>query len=54
MKSFMKKILLRRHNAGKRNFLRNAASFKISEDIGRLAENIVFTELKRRNRNLSV
>ncbi len=30
--------------------LRNAVSFKISEDIGRLAENIVFTELKRRNR----
>ena len=29
--------------------LRNAVSFKISEDIGRLAENIVFTELKRRN-----
>jgi predicted AAA+ superfamily ATPase len=29
--------------------LRNAVSFKISEDIGRLAENIVFTELKRRD-----
>lgn len=28
--------------------LRNAASFKFSEDIGRLAENAVFVELKRR------
>lgn len=30
--------------------LRNTVSFKISEDIGRLAENIVFTELRRRNK----
>ena len=28
--------------------LRNAVSFKISKDIGRLVENVVFTELKRR------
>lgn len=30
--------------------LRNAVSFKFSEDIGRLAENLVFIELKRRGK----
>lgn len=32
--------------------LRNAVSFKFSEDIGRLAENIVFIELKRRRKEV--
>jgi len=32
--------------------LRNSISFRFSEDIGKLFENIVFIELKRRNRNV--
>ncbi len=32
------------------NGLRNAISFKFSEDIGRLAENLVFVELKRKGK----
>ncbi len=32
--------------------LRNAVSFKFSEDIGRLAENLVFIELKRRGKEV--
>jgi len=32
--------------------LRNAVSFKISEDRGRLAENLVFIELKRRGKDV--
>jgi predicted AAA+ superfamily ATPase len=32
--------------------LRNAVSFKISEDRGRLAENVVFIELKRRGKDI--
>ncbi|MBU4451633.1 MAG: DUF4143 domain-containing protein, partial [Nanoarchaeota archaeon] len=32
--------------------LRNAVSFKFSEDIGRLAENVVFIELKRRGKEV--
>ena len=32
--------------------LRNAVSFKISEDIGRTVENMVFIELKRRNKDV--
>jgi hypothetical protein len=32
--------------------LRNAVSFKFSEDIGRLTENVVFIELKRRNKDV--
>jgi uncharacterized protein len=34
------------------NGLRNAVSFKFSEDIGRLAENLVFVELKRREKEV--
>jgi len=34
------------------NGLRNAVSFKFSEDEGRLAENLVFIELKRKNREI--
>jgi len=34
------------------NGLRNAVSFKFSKDTGKLAENLVFVELKRRNKNL--
>lgn len=32
--------------------MRNAVSFKISEDCGRLAENLVFIELKRRGKDV--
>ena len=34
------------------NGLRNAVSFKFSKDEGRLAENLVFIELKRRNKDV--
>lgn len=34
------------------NGLRNAVSFKFSKDAGRLAENLVFIELLRRNKNI--
>jgi hypothetical protein len=34
------------------NGLRNAVSFKFSKDYGKLAENLVFIELKRRNKDL--
>lgn len=34
------------------NGLRNAVSFKFSEDLGKLAENLVFLELKRRNKEI--
>ncbi len=34
------------------NGLRNAVSFKFSKDYGKLAENLVFVELRRRNKNI--
>ena len=34
------------------NGLRNAVSFKFSKDEGKLAENLVFIELKRRNKEV--
>lgn len=34
------------------NGLRNAVSFKFSDDFGKLAENLVFIELKRRNKDV--